>query len=114
MTDVPILNPQPVQMLDFSRQYAGIRQELLDAIESVCASQRFVLGPQVASFERAAAAASRKAAAHARNLRLTLLTRLSPALVRRAMGAWPDTPGTGWPIPRPITVSFRVWKSAAR
>jgi alpha-glucosidase len=22
---------------------------------------------------------------------------LSPALVRRAMGAWPDTPGTGWP-----------------
>src|SRR5258705_13215960 len=57
MTDVPILNPQPVQMLDFSRQYAGIRQELLDAIESVCASQRFILGPQVASFERAAAAA---------------------------------------------------------
>jgi dTDP-4-amino-4,6-dideoxygalactose transaminase len=44
-------------MLDFSRQYAGIRQELLDAIESVCASQRFILGPQVASFERAAAAA---------------------------------------------------------
>jgi dTDP-4-amino-4,6-dideoxygalactose transaminase len=57
MTDVPIRNPQPVQMLDFSRQYAGIRQELLDAIESVCASQRFILGPQVASFERAAAAA---------------------------------------------------------
>jgi dTDP-4-amino-4,6-dideoxygalactose transaminase len=57
MTDVPILNPQPVQMLDFSRQYAGIRQELLDAIESVCASQRFILGPQVESFERAAAAA---------------------------------------------------------
>src|SRR5258705_1773265 len=57
MTDVPILNPQPVQMLDFSRQYAGIRQDLLDAIESVGASQRFIPGPQVASFERAAAAA---------------------------------------------------------
>jgi dTDP-4-amino-4,6-dideoxygalactose transaminase len=57
MTDVPIRNPQPVQMLDFSRQYASIRQELLDAIESVCASQRFILGPQVASFEQAAAAA---------------------------------------------------------
>jgi dTDP-4-amino-4,6-dideoxygalactose transaminase len=57
MTDVPIRNPQPVQMLDFSRQYAGIRQELLDVIESVCASQRFILGPQVASFERAAAIA---------------------------------------------------------
>jgi dTDP-4-amino-4,6-dideoxygalactose transaminase len=56
MTDVPIRNPQPVQMLDFSRQYAGIRKELLDAIEAVCDSQRFILGPQVASFERAAAA----------------------------------------------------------
>ena len=42
MTDVPIHNPQPVQMLDFSRQYASIRQELLDAIEAVCASQRFI------------------------------------------------------------------------
>jgi dTDP-4-amino-4,6-dideoxygalactose transaminase len=57
MTDVPIPNPQPVQMLDFSRQYASIRQELLDAIEAVCASQRFILGPQVASFEQAAAIA---------------------------------------------------------
>ena len=63
MTDVPIRNPQPVQMLDFSRQYASIRQELLGAIESVCASQRFILGPQVASFEQAAAAAC--AAPHA-------------------------------------------------
>jgi dTDP-4-amino-4,6-dideoxygalactose transaminase len=55
MTNVPIRNPQPVQMLDFSRQYVSIRQELLDAIESVCASQRFILGPHVASFEQAAA-----------------------------------------------------------
>jgi dTDP-4-amino-4,6-dideoxygalactose transaminase len=44
-------------MLDFSRQYAGIRQELLDTIEAVCASQQFILGPQVASFEQAAAIA---------------------------------------------------------
>jgi len=57
MTDVPIRNPQPVQMLDFSRQFAGIRQELLDTIEAVCVSQRYILGPQVDSFERAAAAA---------------------------------------------------------
>jgi len=56
MTDVQISNPQPVQMLDFSRQFASIRQELLDAIEAVCNSQRFILGPQVASFEQAAAA----------------------------------------------------------
>jgi dTDP-4-amino-4,6-dideoxygalactose transaminase len=55
MKDVPIRHPQPVQMLDFSRQYASIRQELLDAIEAVCSSQRFILGPQVASFEQAAA-----------------------------------------------------------
>jgi dTDP-4-amino-4,6-dideoxygalactose transaminase len=57
MTDVQISNPQPVQMLDFSRQFAGIRQELLDTIESVCTSQRFILGPQVTSFEQAAAKA---------------------------------------------------------
>jgi dTDP-4-amino-4,6-dideoxygalactose transaminase len=44
-------------MLDFSRQFAGIRKELLDAIEAVCTSQQFILGPQVASFEQAAAAA---------------------------------------------------------
>jgi dTDP-4-amino-4,6-dideoxygalactose transaminase len=57
MTDVPSRDPQPVQMLDFSRQFASIRQELLDAIESVCVSQRFILGPQVTSFEQAAAQA---------------------------------------------------------
>jgi dTDP-4-amino-4,6-dideoxygalactose transaminase len=57
MKDVPILKTQPVQMLDFSRQFASIREELLDAIEAVCSSQRFILGPQVDSFERAAAAA---------------------------------------------------------
>ena len=54
MTDVPMSNPQPVQMLDFSRQFAELREELLGAIEEVCTSQRFILGPQVASFEEAA------------------------------------------------------------
>ena len=44
-------------MLDFSRQFSSLRQELLGAIESVCTSQQFILGPQVASFEEAAAAA---------------------------------------------------------
>ena len=57
MTDVRLTNLQPVPMLDFSRQFASIRQELLDAIEAVCNSQKFVLGPQVTSFEQAAAAA---------------------------------------------------------
>ncbi|MGD0444944.1 MAG: DegT/DnrJ/EryC1/StrS family aminotransferase [Edaphobacter sp.] len=50
-------------MLDFSRQFSSIRQELLTAIEAVCTSQRFILGPQVGSFERAAALAC--AAPHA-------------------------------------------------
>ena len=44
-------------MLDFSRQYAVIREEVLAAIDEVCTSQRFILGPQVGSFERAAALA---------------------------------------------------------
>jgi len=44
-------------MLDFSRQFALLRQELMATIEAVCLSQKFILGPQVAGFERAAAAA---------------------------------------------------------
>jgi len=44
-------------MLDFSRQYAEIRDEVLAAIEQVCSSQKFVLGPAVESFEHAAALA---------------------------------------------------------
>jgi dTDP-4-amino-4,6-dideoxygalactose transaminase len=47
----------PVPMLDFSREYDQIRAEVLAAITAVCDSQRFILGPQVASFEAAAAAA---------------------------------------------------------
>ena len=44
-------------MLDFSREFAVIREEVMAAITEVCESQRFVLGPQVADFEQAAAAA---------------------------------------------------------
>jgi len=44
-------------MLDFARQFAAIREEILEAVESVCTSQRFILGPEVASFEQAAALA---------------------------------------------------------
>ena len=57
MTDVPTSNSQPVPMLDFSRQFADLRHELLAAIEAVCLSQQFILGPQVAIFEQAAATA---------------------------------------------------------
>jgi len=44
-------------MLDFSRQFAVLRQEILDSIEAVCTSQHFILGPHVTSFEHAAATA---------------------------------------------------------
>jgi dTDP-4-amino-4,6-dideoxygalactose transaminase len=44
-------------MLDFSRQFAGIREEVLAAMEQVCSSQRFILGPAVESFEHASALA---------------------------------------------------------
>ena len=39
-------------MLDLSRQYARIRPEILAAIEGVCASSRYVLGEDVAAFEK--------------------------------------------------------------
>jgi len=63
MADVPTRTLQPVPMLDFSRQFATLRQEILDTIETVCTSQHFILGPQVTSFEHAAATAC--AAPHA-------------------------------------------------
>jgi dTDP-4-amino-4,6-dideoxygalactose transaminase len=47
----------PVPMLDFQREFAAIRDEAMAAIEAVCAGQRFILGPEVERFERAAAAA---------------------------------------------------------
>ena len=50
-------------MLDFSRQFSPLRQEILDAIARICDSQHFILGPQVAAFEVAAATAC--AARHA-------------------------------------------------
>lgn len=48
---------QPVPMLDFARQYQGLREEILAAVTRVCDSQQFILGPTVESFEKAAAAA---------------------------------------------------------
>jgi len=43
-------------MLDLKRQYAPLHRELLAALEHVLQTQQFILGEQVASFERAAAA----------------------------------------------------------
>jgi dTDP-4-amino-4,6-dideoxygalactose transaminase len=48
-------NEIAVPMLDFSRQYAQIRDEVLAAIERVCDSQHYILGGAVTEFERRAA-----------------------------------------------------------
>ncbi len=48
-------NHEPIVMLDLSRQFAQIRDEILAAIDTVCSSQKFILGPEVDSFESAAA-----------------------------------------------------------
>jgi dTDP-4-amino-4,6-dideoxygalactose transaminase len=52
-----------VPLLDLSAQFARIRPDVLRAIEAVCDSQRFILGPAVEEFERAIAA--RLGVAHA-------------------------------------------------
>jgi dTDP-4-amino-4,6-dideoxygalactose transaminase len=54
---VPTKDAQPVSMLDFTRQFPPIREEVMQAIEAVCVSQRFILGPAVESFEAEAALA---------------------------------------------------------
>ncbi|HEY1743413.1 MAG TPA: DegT/DnrJ/EryC1/StrS family aminotransferase [Granulicella sp.] len=55
--DVRQSSLQSVSMLDFSREFAVIREEVIAAITEVCESQRFILGPEVVRFEEAAAAA---------------------------------------------------------
>lgn len=44
-----------VPILDLQRQYEQIRAEVLQAVGRVCASQHYVLGPEVEEFERAMA-----------------------------------------------------------
>src|SRR5262245_23282316 len=41
----------PVPLLDLQAQYQPLRAELLAAIERVCDSQRFILGPEVEALE---------------------------------------------------------------
>src|SRR4051812_48155121 len=51
----PGKKPQAVPMLDLSRQYATLRKEMTKAIERVCESQHYILGEDVAAFEKEAA-----------------------------------------------------------
>lgn len=55
-TYAPRPSTAPIPMLDLSRQYAAIREEILSAIEKVCQSQHFILGEEVRDFEAEAAA----------------------------------------------------------
>ena len=45
-----------VPMLDLSRQYASIQPEITAVLQQVCASQQYILGPEVEKFEAEAAA----------------------------------------------------------
>lgn len=46
-----------VPLLDLRRQYAQVRSEILSALERVCDSQQFILGAEVAQFEKEVSAA---------------------------------------------------------
>ena len=48
----------PVPLLDLKQQYEALRDEILPAIEAVCAAQQFILGPQVRALEQEIAAYS--------------------------------------------------------
>jgi dTDP-4-amino-4,6-dideoxygalactose transaminase len=47
---------EQVPMLDLRRQYQRIREDVLSAVERVCSSQHFILGPEVEELEREVAA----------------------------------------------------------
>ena len=45
----------PVPLLDLTRQYQPLREEFRQVLDSVCDSQRFILGPEADAFEQEAA-----------------------------------------------------------
>jgi dTDP-4-amino-4,6-dideoxygalactose transaminase len=49
VADIP---PDAVPLLDLRRQYEQIRAQILEAVGRVCASQQYILGPEVETFER--------------------------------------------------------------
>lgn len=57
------LRKRAVPLLDLSRQYAQIREEVLAALDRVCQSHQFILGPEVEQLERELAACAGAAAA---------------------------------------------------
>ncbi len=59
----PVKKFDAVPLLDLHRQYEAIREQVLAAVERVCASQQFILGPEVEGLEREIAAFTGAAAA---------------------------------------------------
>jgi dTDP-4-amino-4,6-dideoxygalactose transaminase len=51
-----VIDMMTVPSLDLKAQYAVIRSEVREAIDRVCESQHFILGPEVAAFEQEVAA----------------------------------------------------------
>src|SRR6202022_3655581 len=47
-----LVTVKSVPMLDLQRQYEQVRAEVLGAVGRVCASQQYILGPEVEAFER--------------------------------------------------------------
>lgn len=47
----------PVPLLDLTRQYQTLKDEMMSEISRLCESQRFILGPEVEAFERESAQA---------------------------------------------------------
>lgn len=54
--EMPEINPVPIPMLDLSRQYTTVGEELQAALADIGRAGRFVLGKEVRDFEAAAAA----------------------------------------------------------
>src|SRR5882724_6748664 len=51
LTSTPSYRENTVPLLDLARHFDTIRDEVLTAIERVCVSQRYILGPEVESLE---------------------------------------------------------------
>ena len=47
-----LVNEMKVPLLDLKGQYAGIREEIRKAMDEICDSQYFILGPNVEAFEK--------------------------------------------------------------
>ena len=52
------MNTMKLPLLDLKAQYDSIREEIEEAVLRVCASQRFILGPEVAELEQEIAASA--------------------------------------------------------